>query len=39
MEEWRYGSTILDLGASDQLSHPGRFTPEEIAHGIHYIGG
>jgi hypothetical protein len=37
MEEWRYNSTILDLGIS--VSRPGRFTPKVIAPGAQWIGG
>jgi hypothetical protein len=45
MGEWRYSSTILDLGTSwrcGQLHAPGRFTPpppRERAPGTHWIGG
>jgi hypothetical protein len=42
MEEWRYNSTILDLITRRRrvvASRPGRFTPEEIVPGTHWIGG
>jgi hypothetical protein len=41
MREWRYSSTILDLGLGGgewSVSHPGRFTPKERAHGTQWIG-
>jgi hypothetical protein len=41
MREWRYSSTILDLG-SRSVSHPDRFTPGKIAplsSSICWIGG
>jgi hypothetical protein len=36
MGEWRYNSTIDD---ERPASRPCRFTPEERAPGIHWIGG
>jgi hypothetical protein len=37
--EWRYSSTILDLGIRWSASRPGRFIPGEISLGTHWIGG
>jgi hypothetical protein len=41
MEEWRYSSTILNLGTRGEWSDSrlGRFTPWEIVPGTHWIGG
>jgi hypothetical protein len=39
--EWRYSSTIFDLGTRREcsISRPGRFTPWERAPGTHWVGG
>jgi hypothetical protein len=40
MEQWRYGSTILNLDNGDEwsASRPDSFTPEESDPGVHGIG-